>query len=137
MLKEFKDFIAKGNVMDMAVGIIIGGAFGLIVKSLVDDIIMPVVSAIFGGLDFSSYFIPLNEAVTATALDAAKEQGAVLAWGNFLTVAVNFVILAWIIFLIVKAVNNLKEKEAAAAAAPAAPAADVVLLEEIRDLLKK
>lgn len=137
MLKEFKDFIAKGNVMDMAVGIIIGGAFGLIVKSLVDDIIMPIVSAIFGGLDFSSYFIPLNDAVTATALDAAKEQGAVLAWGNFLTVAVNFVILAWIIFLLVKAVNNLKKKEEEKPAEPAAPPADVQLLEEIRDLLKK
>lgn len=137
MLKEFKDFIAKGNVMDMAVGIIIGGAFGLIVKSLVDDIIMPIVSAIFGGLDFSSYFIPLGADVTAATLDAAKEQGAVLAWGNFLTVAVNFVILAWIIFLIVKSVNNLKKKEEEKPAAPAAPAADVVLLEEIRDLLKK
>lgn len=137
MLKEFKAFIAKGNVMDMAVGIIIGGAFGLIVKSLVDDIIMPIVGAIFGGLDFSSYFIPLSSNVTASSLEAAKEQGAVLAWGNFLTVAVNFVILAWIIFLIVKAVNNLKKKEEEKPAAPAAPAADVVLLEEIRDLLKK
>lgn len=138
MLKEFKEFIAKGNVMDLAVGVIIGGAFGLIVKSLTDDIIMPVVGAIFGGLDFSNYFIPLSDAVTASSLDAAKEQGAVLAYGNFLTVALNFVILAWIIFLMVKGVNNMRrEEEAAAPAEPPAPPADVQLLTEIRDLLKK
>lgn len=136
MLKEFKDFIAKGNVMDMAVGIIIGGAFGLIVKSLVDDIIMPIVSAIFGGLDFANYFIQLTGS-DATTLETAREAGAVLAWGNFLTVAVNFVILAWIIFLLVRAVNNMKKKEEEKPAEPAAPAADVQLLEEIRDLLKK
>ena len=137
MLNEFKAFIARGNVMDLAVGVIIGGAFGLIVSSLVDDIIMPVVGAIFGGIDFSNFFIPLAGGVTATTLDAAKEQGAVLAYGNFLTVVINFLILAWIIFMMVKAVNNLRRKEEPAPAAPPAPPADVQLLTEIRDLLKK
>jgi large conductance mechanosensitive channel len=118
MLNEFKAFIAKGNVMDLAVGVIIGGAFGLIVKSLVDDIIMPIVGAIFGGLDFSNFFIPLAEGVSATTLDAAREQGAVLAYGNFLTVLINFLILAWIIFLMVKAVNSLRKKEEEAPAKP-------------------
>ena len=137
MLKEFKEFIAKGNVMDLAVGVIIGGAFGLIVKSLTDDVIMPVVGAIFGGFDFSDFFIPLSSAVTASTLDAAREQGAVLAYGNFITVALNFLILAWIIFLMVKGVNNMRRKEEEKPAAPAAPPADVQLLTEIRDLLKK
>ncbi|WP_419909436.1 large conductance mechanosensitive channel protein MscL [Hoeflea sp.] len=137
MLKEFQEFIAKGNVMDLAVGVIIGGAFGLIVKSLTDDVIMPVVGAIFGGFDFSDFFIPLSGAVTASTLDAAREQGAVLAYGNFITVALNFLILAWIIFLMVKAVNNMRRKEEEKPAAPAAPPADVQLLTEIRDLLKK
>ncbi|MCY0149808.1 MULTISPECIES: large conductance mechanosensitive channel protein MscL [Hoeflea] len=137
MLNEFKAFIAKGNVMDLAVGVIIGGAFGLIVKSLVDDIIMPIVGAIFGGLDFANYFIPLAGGVTASTLEAAREQGAVLAYGNFLTVLINFLILAWIIFLMVRAVNSIRAKEEAAPEAPAAPPADVALLTEIRDLLKK
>ncbi|MDA4848075.1 large conductance mechanosensitive channel protein MscL [Hoeflea poritis] len=137
MLKEFQEFIAKGNVMDLAVGVIIGGAFGLIVKSLTDDVIMPIVGALFGGFDFSDYFIPLSSAVTASTLDAAREQGAVLAYGNFITVALNFLILAWIIFLMIKAVNNLRRKEEEKPAAPAAPPADVQLLTEIRDLLKK
>lgn len=137
MLKEFQEFIAKGNVMDLAVGVIIGGAFGLIVKSLTDDVIMPVVGAIFGGFDFSDYFIPLSGAVTASTLDAAREQGAVLAYGNFITVALNFFILAWIIFLMIKAVNNLRRRQEEKPAAPAAPPADVQLLTEIRDLLKK
>lgn len=136
MLKEFQEFIAKGNVMDLAVGVIIGGAFGLIVNSLVGDIIMPVVGAIFGGLDFSNYFIGLSSNVTAQSLEAAKEQGAVFAYGSFLTVVINFLILAWIIFLMVKAVNNMRrrfEKEREVEAAP--PPADVQLLAEIRDLL--
>ena len=137
MLNEFKEFIAKGNVMDLAVGVIIGGAFGLIVKSLTDDVIMPIVGAIFGGFDFSDYFIPLSGAVTASTLDAAREQGAVLAYGNFITVALNFLILAWIIFLMIKAVNNLRRRQEEKPAAPAAPPADVQLLTEIRDLLKK
>jgi large conductance mechanosensitive channel len=136
MLKEFQEFIAKGNVMDLAVGVIIGGAFGLIVNSLVADIIMPVVGAIFGGLDFSNYFIGLSSNVTAQSLEAAKEQGAVLAYGSFLTVVINFLILAWIIFLMVKAVNNMRrrfEKESEVESAPVP--ADVQLLAEIRDLL--
>jgi large conductance mechanosensitive channel len=137
MLNEFKEFIAKGNVMDLAVGVIIGGAFGLIVKSLTDDLIMPIVGAIFGGFDFSDFFIPLSGAVTATTLDAAREQGAVFAYGSFITVALNFLILAWIIFLMVKAVNNLRRKEAETPAEPAAPPVDVQLLTEIRDLLRK
>lgn len=135
MLNEFKEFIAKGNVMDLAVGVIIGGAFGKIVDSLVNDIIMPIVGAIFGGLDFNNYFIPLSSAVTATTIDAAREQGAVFAWGSFLTVLINFLILAYIIFLMVKMVNRMRAKEEPAEEAPAAPPADVQLLGEIRDLL--
>ena len=140
MLKEFQEFVARGNVMDLAVGVIIGGAFGLIVGSLTDDIIMPIVGAIFGGLDFSNYFIPLTSGVTATSLEAAREQGAVFAYGSFLTVVINFLILAWIIFLMVKAVNNLRrriERDEKVADVPAAPPADVQLLTEIRDLLAK
>lgn len=139
MLKEFQEFIAKGNVMDLAVGVIIGGAFGLIVNSLVGDIIMPVVGAIFGGFDFSNYFFPLSSDVTAVTLEEAKKQGAVFAYGSFLTVVINFLILAWIIFLMVKMVNNLRKRlEAEKPAAPAAPPpADVQLLTEIRDLLAK
>ena len=131
MIKEFQEFIARGNVMDLAVGVIIGGAFGLIVSSLVDDIIMPVVGAIFGGFDFSNYFLPLSSEVTANTLAAAREQGAVFAYGSFLTVLINFLILAWIIFLIVKAVNNLRrrmEREEKVADVPPAPPADVALL---------
>ena len=139
MLKEFQEFIAKGHVMDRAVGVIIGGAFGLIVSSLVDDIIMPVVGAIFGGFDFSNYFLPLSSQVTALSLQAAREQGAVFAYGNFITVVINFLILAWIIFLMVKMVNNMRRRlEAEKEPAPAAPPpADVQLLTEIRDLLAK
>ena len=137
MLNEFKEFIAKGNVMDLAVGVIIGGAFGAIVKSLTDDVIMPVVGAIFGGFDFTNYFIPLASGVDATSLEAAREQGAVLAYGSFITQIINFLILAWIIFMMVKAVNNMRRKEEPAPEAPAAPPADVALLTEIRDLLKK
>ena len=138
MLKEFREFIAKGNVMDLAVGVIIGGAFGLIVSSLVDDVIMPIVGAIFGGLDFSAYFIPLADGVTAATLEEAKKQGAVLAYGNFITVVINFLILAFIIFLMVKAVNNMRRKDAEAPAEPAAPPAppaSEVYLKEIRDAL--
>ncbi|MDM9619129.1 large-conductance mechanosensitive channel protein [Rhizobium sp. AC44/96] len=141
MLNEFKAFIARGNVMDLAVGVIIGGAFGGIVRSLVDDIIMPIVGAIFGGFDFSNYFIGLSSNVNAPTLAAARQQGAVLAYGSFITVLINFMILAWIIFLMVKGVNTLqkqveKQKKAAPEEAPATPA-DVALLTEIRDLLAK
>jgi len=139
MLKEFQEFISKGNVMDLAVGVIIGAAFGKIVDSLVNDIIMPIVGAIFGGLDFNNYFVGLSSTVTATSLDAAREQGAVFAYGSFITVVLNFLILAWIIFLMVKGVNNIRRRleneKPAEEAAP--PPADVALLTEIRDLLAK
>ena len=139
MIKEFQEFISKGNVMDLAVGVIIGGAFGLIVNSLVNDMIMPIVGAIFGGFDFKNYFLPLSSTVTAASLEEARKQGAVFAYGNFLTVVINFLILAWIIFLMVKAVNTLRRRlEKEKPAAPAAPPpADVQLLTEIRDILAK
>ena len=136
---EFKEFAMKGSVVDLAVGVIIGGAFGKIVDSLVGDVIMPVVSKVFGGLDFANYFIPLS-GQSATTLVEAKKEGAVLAYGSFLTVSINFVILAFIIFMMVKAVNRMKHDEVAAAPAPAAPpppAEDVLLLREIRDSLRK
>ncbi len=135
MLKEFKEFIMKGNVVDLAVAVIIGGAFNLIVKSLVDDIIMPIVGAITGGVDFSNLFIPLSDSVTATTLAEAKKQGAVLAYGNFITVTVNFLIVAFVIFLMVKALNSMRRKEEEKPAEPPAPPRQEVLLEEIRDLL--
>ena len=131
---EFKEFAIKGNVMDLAVGVIIGGAFGKIVDSLVGDLIMPIVGKIFGGLDFSNYFIPLAGQVAATLVEA-KKTGAVFAYGNFITVAINFIILAFIIFMMVKQMNRMKRE--APPAAPAATPEDVVLLREIRDSLKK
>ena len=136
MLNEFKAFALRGNVVDLAIGVIIGAAFGKIVESLVADVIMPIVGAITGGLDFSNYYTGLSSAVTAASLVEAKKQGAVLAWGNFLTVSVNFMIIAFILFLVVRALNSMKTKEAAAAPA-AAPARSEVLLEEIRDLLSR
>jgi large conductance mechanosensitive channel len=133
MLEEFKKFAMRGNVVDLAVGVIIGAAFGAIVTSLVGDIIMPIVGSITGGLDFSNYFTPLSSKVTATALVDAKKQGAVLAWGNFLTLVINFVIIAWVLFLCIKGINRLKAEPPPA---PAAPSKEVQLLTEIRDLLK-
>jgi large conductance mechanosensitive channel len=130
---EFKEFAVKGNVMDLAVGVIIGAAFGKIVDSVVGDLVMPLVSKATGGLDFSNYFIPLA-GQTATTLVEAKKAGAVFAYGNFLTVALNFVILAFIIFLMVKQINKLKK---AAPPVVAATPEDVMLLREIRDSLKK
>lgn len=135
MASEFKDFISKGNVMDLAVGVIIGAAFGKIVDSLVNDVIMPVAGKIFGGLDFSNMYIPLNGQEVGLALVEAKKAGAVLAYGNFITVVLNFIILAFIIFQMVKLVNRLKRAEPPAAA-PATPD-DILLLREIRDALKK
>ena len=134
VMQEFKDFAVKGNVIDLAVGVIIGAAFGKIVDSIDGDIIMPIVSKIFGGLDFSNYFIPLA-GQTTTVLADAKKAGAVLAYGNFITIALNFIILAFIIFMMVKQINRMKA-EAPAAPPPATPE-DVVLLREIRDSLKK
>ena len=138
MLKEFKDFALKGNVLDLAVAVIIGGAFGKIVDSLVADVIMPIIGAIFGNVDFSNLFLSLGAKVAAgTPYAKAKEAGAVLGYGQFLTYIVNFLIIAFVIFLVVKAFNSMKKQEAAApAAAPEIPA-DVKLLGEIRDLLKK
>ncbi|WLB92776.1 MULTISPECIES: large conductance mechanosensitive channel protein MscL [Bradyrhizobium] len=137
MLKEFREFAMKGNVVDLAVGVIIGAAFGGIVNSLVGDVIMPIIGAVTGGLDFSNYFTPLSAKVTATNLADAKKQGAVLAWGSFLTLAINFIIIAFVLFLVIRAINTLKRKEEAAPAAPPKPSAEVELLTEIRDLLKK
>ena len=141
MLNEFKTFAMKGNVMDLAVGVIIGGAFGKIVSSLVDDVIMPVVSAILGGkLDFSSLLVPLGQVPEGTAmtLDALRKAGIpVFAYGNFITILVNFVLLAFVIFLMVKVLNRWKNEAPATPAAPAAPPASEVLLAEIRDLLKQ
>lgn len=134
---EFKEFALKGNVMDLAVGVIIGAAFSKIVDSLVSDVIMPIVGRIFGGFDFSDYFIPLA-GQTATTLVEAKKAGAVLAYGSFLSIALNFMILALIIFLMVKQMNHLKRlAPPAVPAPPAAPSEDVVLLREIRDALVK
>ncbi len=136
MVDEFKAFIARGNVIDLAVGVMIGGAFGAIVNSLVNDIITPIVSLVAGSVDFSNYFIPLSSKVTATTLAAAKEQGSVIAYGSFLTIVINFLILAWIIFVMVKGISKLRREEPAAPPEPAAAPADIQLLTEIRDLLK-
>ncbi len=129
-MTEFKEFAVKGNVMDLAVGVIIGGAFGKIVDSLVGDIIMPIVGKIFGGLDFNNYFLQLSGAAATNLVDA-KKAGAVLAYGSFITIALNFLILAFIIFMLVKQMNRLKKDTPAAP-----PAEEVVLLREIRDGLK-
>jgi large conductance mechanosensitive channel len=136
-MTEFKEFASKGNVVDLAVGVIIGGAFGKIVGSLVDDVVMPIVSKIFGGLDFSNYFIPLAGQADKV-LAEAKKTGAVLAYGSFITVLLNFVILAFIIFVMVRQINRLKREAPPAPPAPPAPTPeDVILLREIRDALKK
>ena len=132
MLEEFKKFAMRGNVVDLAVGVIIGAAFGAIVNSLVADIVMPLIGSIAGGLDFSNHFVPLSSKVTATVLVDARKQGAVLAWGNFVTLVINFLIIAWALFLCIKGINRLKAPEAA----PAPPSPEVQLLTEIRDLLK-
>ena len=140
MLAEFREFAVKGNVVDLAVGVIIGAAFGKIVDSLVGDIIMPLVGAVFGKLDFSNLFVVLRPppAGTAMTLDALKKAGVpVLAYGNFITIAVNFVLLAFIVFLMVKQINRLRRHPPAAPAVAPAPAEDVVLLREIRDSLRR
>jgi large conductance mechanosensitive channel len=134
MLEEFKTFAMRGNVVDLAVGVIIGAAFGAIVNSLVSDIIMPLIGAATGGLDFSNYFLPLSSKVTATSLADAKKQGAVFAWGNFLTLVINFLIIAVVLFLAIKGINRLKTAETPKA--PAGPSPEVQLLTEIRDALK-
>ena len=133
MLEEFKKFAMRGNVVDLAIGVIIGAAFGGIVQSLVADILMPIIGAVTGGLDFSNYFLPLSPKVTADTLVEAKKQGAVLAWGNFLTLVINFMIVAFVLFAVIRLVNRLVRTEAAKAPAP--PRQEQ-LLAEIRDLVK-
>lgn len=135
MMQEFKEFAVKGNAIDLAVGVIIGAAFGKIVDSIVGDLIMPIVGQVVGGLDFSKYYIPLAGQSTDLPLEQAQEAGAVLAYGNFITILVNFIILAFIIFMMVKQINRLKKEEPAPA--PEEPAEDVLLLREIRDSLKR
>ena len=137
MLREFREFAMKGNVVDLAVGVIIGAAFGAIVNSLVGDVIMPVIGAITGGLDFTNYFIPLSKSVTATNLADAKKQGAVLAYGSFITLTLNFIIIAFVLFIVIRLMNQLKRQQQAALAAPSKPSREEELLAEIRDLLKK
>jgi large conductance mechanosensitive channel len=134
MLEEFKKFALRGNVVDLAVGVIIGAAFGTIVASLVGDIIMPIIGAVTGGLDFSNYFIALSGNVNASAYVDAKKQGAVLGYGQFLTVTLNFIIVAFVLFLVIRAMVKLHAREEAK---PPDPPADVKLLTEIRDLLAK
>ena len=138
MMSEFKEFALKGNVIDLAVGVIIGGAFGKIVNSVIEDLIMPVVGKAIGNVDFSNLYYPLSDKITAgMGLADAKKMGPVFAYGNFLTIAINFAILAFCIFMLVKAMNNLKKKEEAKPVPVAEIPADVKLLSEIRDLLKK
>ena len=134
MIEEFKKFALRGNVVDLAVGVIIGAAFGSIVSSLVGDIIMPLIGALTGGLDFSNYFLPLSSKVTADTLVEAKKQGAVLAYGSFLTITLNFMIIAFVLFLVIRALGRLLKKEAEKA--PPVSKQEL-LMTEIRDLLKK
>ncbi|MGV8898391.1 MAG: large conductance mechanosensitive channel protein MscL [Burkholderiaceae bacterium] len=134
MMQEFKIFIARGNVMDLAVGVIIGAAFGKIVASLVEDIIMPIVGTLVGGLDFSNYYLALSGQNTGLPLAEAKKLGAVLAYGNFITIALNFVILAFIIFQMIRLFNKMKRAEPPPATP--VPTEEVLLLREIRDSIK-
>jgi large conductance mechanosensitive channel len=135
MLKKFQEFAIKGNAFDLAVGVIIGAAFGSIVASLVGDIFMPAIGAVTGGLDFSNYFVPLSHKVTADTLVEAKKQGAVLAWGSFVTIAINFLIVAAVLFGLVNLIQHFRQKDAEKP--PAAPSRQEVLLSEIRDLLAR
>ncbi|WP_188915610.1 large conductance mechanosensitive channel protein MscL [Salinarimonas ramus] len=141
MIDEFKTFALKGNVVDLAVGVIIGAAFSRIVSSLVEDVFTPLVGLVTGGLDFTNYFLPLSSAVTATTLAEAREQGAVIAYGSFVTATINFLVVAWVLFFVIRGINRLRARqEAEIAVSPTPPAepeipADVKLLSEIRDLL--
>jgi len=136
MMAEFREFATKGNVMDLAVGVIIGGAFGKIVDSLVQDVIMPPIGKLFGGLDFANYYLPLNGQSTGMALAEAKKLGAVVAYGNFFTVLLNFIILAFIIFQMIRLMNKLRRSQPPAVVVVADPE-DILLLREIRDSLRK
>jgi large conductance mechanosensitive channel len=133
MLEEFKKFALRGNVVDLAIGVIIGAAFSGIVNSLVGDVIMPIIGAVTGGIDFSNYYVPLSSKVTATTLAEAKKEGAVLAWGNFLTITLNFIIVAFVLFLVIRAINQFSRKEAEKTPTPTKTEE---LLTEIRDQLK-
>jgi large conductance mechanosensitive channel len=133
MLEEFKKFALRGNVVDLAIGVIIGAAFSGIVNSLVGDIIMPIIGSVTGGIDFSNYYVPLSSKVTATTLAEAKKEGAVLAWGSFLTITLNFIIIAFVLFLVIRAINQFSRKEAEKV--PPLTKTEV-LLTEIRDQLK-
>ncbi|MDF2995433.1 MAG: mscL [Xanthobacteraceae bacterium] len=137
MLKEFREFAVKGNVVDLAIGVIIGAAFGRIVESIVSDLFMPIVGALLGGLDFTNYFLGLSPSVTAASLGEARKQGAVFAYGSFITVVINFLIIAWILFLVVKGINRLRRRAAETPPPPAPPTKEEVLLTEIRDILAK
>jgi large conductance mechanosensitive channel len=137
MLKKFQDFAIKGNAFDLAVGVVIGAAFGQIVASMVGDIFMPIIGAVTGGLDFTNYFVGLSSKVTADTLVEAKKQGAVLAWGSFLTIIINFLIVAGVMFMLVNTIQKLRQKEEDKPAPAPAPPRQEVLLQEIRDLLAK
>lgn len=137
MLQEFKKFAMRGNVVDLAIGVIIGAAFSKIIDSLVGDIIMPIIGRIAGGLDFTNYFIGLTPAASqASTYDAAKKAGATLGYGTFLTVTVNFLIIAWVLFLVIKGINRVAKREEASPPPPPPPSKEQELLTEIRDLLK-
>ena len=137
MLQEFKKFALRGNVVDLAIGVIIGAAFGKIVGSLVDDVIMPIIGRIFGGLDFTNYFVGLTPAASqAPTYEAAKKAGATLGYGTFITVSVNFIIIAFVLFLLIRGMNRMIREEEKAPPPPAPPTKDQELLTEIRDLLK-
>lgn len=136
--KEFKEFALKGNVIDLAVGVIIGGAFGKITSSVIDDLIMPLLGKLIGNVDFSNLYVPLSDKITTgLPLAEAKKLGPVFAYGNFISIMINFVLLAFCVFLMIKAINSLKKKEVEAPAAPPEPTAQEKLLMEIRDSLKK
>ena len=135
MIKEFKEFAMKGNVVDLAVGVVIGSAFGKIVTSIVEDVIMPIIGKISGGLDFSNMYYNFGNPIVVGALTDAKKLGAVVAWGNFVTIIINFIIVAFCIFMVVKTMNKMKKPQKAEVV-PTGPT-DVELLTEIRDLLKK
>ena len=137
MLQEFKKFAMRGNVVDLAIGVIIGAAFGKIIDSLVNDIMMPLIGRVFGGLDFTNYFVGLTPAASqAPTYDAAKKAGAALGYGSFITVSVNFLIIAFVLFLVIKAINRVAREEQNTPPPPAPPTKDQLLLTEIRDLLK-
>ena len=137
MLKEFKEFALRGNMVDLAIGVIIGGAFGGLVNSIVADLLMPIIGLITGGIDFTNLYVQLSGTPVASDLEAARKAGATIAYGNFVTIAINFMIIAFVLFLVVKAMNRLKSASEPAVKAPPEVPADVALLTEIRDLLKK